>query len=929
MRVSSVLRYLSVLGALGPCAAVLPTVSEAQSAPPAVLTGTVTDSTGAVIRGAATHLKQASGQGREQEHDTDNVGQFVFAAEAGSYILTVEAPGFAAYTSKALKLRADSTISIPVRLVIASLHQEISILDEDATGATDPNNLAGALVFEGKSLDLLSSDPATLRQQLGALAGSGSPNFLIDGFSGGRLPSKSSIRSIRINKNAYSAYFPDLGFGRVEISTKPGGEKLHGFFEVLGTDDSVDARNPYIALALPFYDFQQNGNISGSLTKKTSWFFSDFVEALGNTVPVNAVNPQATSTTISEGLAAPQRTDTFALRVDREFSQRNFGFVRDEWNDTHVVNNGITPLVLSAAAYTSDVLTNTLQTADTQVLGAHAVNVAQFQYIRTRLRQDPNSTLPSVVVQGAFQDGGSPAQVLRDNQDAYEVRDLFEFDHGMHSMRVGFQFRAVRDANESSAGFNGQYIFPDIPSFLAGKPSQFAITTGQRGAVLKDDDVGIFAEDDWRLSPNLTFSYGLRFESQSALPDHSDPAPRIGLAYAIRRPNRKTPIVTLRGGYGLFYDRFPYPQLLRAVRQNGVQQIEYVAQGTGFDPNGPPPGVVLTGAQPSIYQVSPRQRSTYQQASSISALRSLGKYGAVSANFIYVHSTHNVLTRNANAPLPGTFDVNVPNSGVRPLGTTENLLQYSSDANQNIERLSLQYQLQFGARIFAFGRANIEKARGESDSIDSSPSNQYNVRADYGRLASSRPAVITTGLTWTLPYGFELDPFLDARSGIPFDITTGTDLNGDTLYTDRPAFTTVSTPSAVQTAYGFFNTAPAPGDVIPRNYGTSPRLVWLDLRGAKDFKVGPRSAAAAAQTPGKPGDRPWNLRLEIEVQNLANHTNPGIPVGVLGVLPCATGQSTCTPVPSPLFGHSLNVSNDFSTLTAANRIILFRTNFTF
>src|SRR6185437_2312695 len=99
-------------------------------------------------------------------------------------------------------------------------------------------------------------------------------------------------------------------------------------------------------------------------------------------------------------------------------------------------------------------------------------------------------------------------------------------------------------------------------------------------------------------------------------------------------------------------------------------------------------------------------------------------------------------------------------------------------------------------------------------------------------------------------------------------------------------------------------------------------LLWVDLQASKAFRIGPRSAMMAVPQPAQaPGaspvphqERPWTLNFSVEAQNLFNHVNPGAPVGVLS---------------SPLFGRSLSVATDFSTLTAANRTLLLHSTFTF
>ncbi len=924
---------------------VVPQGSAAQSSESAVLSGTVTDATGAVIRGATVHLtparkpgrgaKQEQSQGQSLDQSSDGTGGFIFRVPAGAYVLDVEAAGFSSYESQSLALKPKAALRMPVRLAVAGLHEELTVL-EDQTAGAGLDRSGGSLVFEGERLNLLSNDRDTLGQQLGALAGGGGHAlFLIDGLSGGRLPPKSSIRSIRINENLYSAAYAEYG-GRVEITTKAGADQLHGTMAFSGTNQPIDARNPYTGVQPPFYDFQQDGNLNGPIGRKTSFFLADTVEQLANNSVVNAASPVNPATQISTAVASPQLSQVYSARLDRQFSEGNYGYLRDEWTQTHVTNSGIVPLVLPESAFSLNTLTNSLQGADTQVLGPHAVNETRFGYLRTRVRQDPNNSLPSVVVQGSFQSGGNPSQILHDKQDSYEIQDLFETDHGAHSIRAGVRVRVLRDANLSSAGFNGQYIFPDATAYLAGRATQYSQTFGQPEAVLLSEDLGVYAEDDWKVSPNLSFSYGLRFESQTAIPDGNDPAPRLGFSWAVMRGRSKTPLVLLRGGYGIFYDRFPTVQLLQSVRQNGTRQVAYLAQGTGFDPHGPPPGIVLSSGEPTVYEVSPRLRSSYAQAAGFSVERAIGRYGTVSANLLYEHNTHNFLTRNLNAPLPGTVTPGVP-GGVRPLGTG-NLYAFSSDANGNLERFYLNYRLQIRSRLSLFGVFDADKNFSEADGIDRFPSNEYNLRQDYARAAEERAQSYTGGMQLSLPHSVQITPFLFAHSGAPFDITTGADLNGDTIYNDRPARATdLSRPSVVATSLGNFDVAPAPNQsVLPRNFGTALGFVWLQLQVSKDFHLGPRpkaggSGGKAASAP----DRPWDLNFAVEVHNVTNHNNPGLPVGSISAQGCSASSATtcectaasCPLVPSPYFGRSLSLAGDFSPITASNRTLLLQTTF--
>ena len=232
------------------------------------------------------------------------------------------------------------------------------------------------------------------------------------------------------------------------------------------------------------------------------------------------------------------------------------------------------------------------------------VSEAHFQYLRTRLKQTPVSDAPTLNVQGAFNGGGSPSQVTSDHQDRYEFQEIFTRQQGTkHFLRFGGRYRLLRDANLATANYNGQFTFPSITAYqiteqglannetdaeiratcvttpqgpVCGGPTQFNITAGDPSAVVLTGDLGVFAEDEWKISNNFTLDLGLRIESQTGIPDHFDPAPRAGFAWAIGQKAKKPPIFTLRGGAGIFYDRFVSTNILTSIRQNGVTQASYL-----------------------------------------------------------------------------------------------------------------------------------------------------------------------------------------------------------------------------------------------------------------------------------------------------------------------------------------------------------------
>lgn len=927
--------------ALGALLTVLPgigVVSRAQVEPStsAVLSGTVMDPSGARIRHARIHVHSDA---LDREIVANTTGSFSLPLPPGVYSLTANAPGFRTLSLDDLSLRAEEHRELSLRLTIAALPEEISV--DPRAGSTNPADNRSAITFTGNQLQVLSNDPTTLRQQLLAMAGAGAglgdAQFYVDGFSNSQLPPKAAIRSIRINSNPYSAEFDRAGFGRIDIETRAGGNKLHGSMDVSGTDDAFNARNPYTSTQPPYHQLFFDGNLNGPLDKKTTFFLAGNSTDLQNNAIVNAIDPSSSANaTLSEAVPNPQRDDDYSLRLDRLLSASNTINGRYEIHRTQLSNAGVGLLVLPSEGYTSSTLVQTLQLDENIILSPKIVSDTRFQYIRTHLRQDPNDTSPTVLVEGAFSGGGAPSQMLRSHLDHYELQEDLAIDHGRHFFRAGGRYRLYRESNFSNAGYKGQFLYPDISAFRNHTPSQYTVTAGQPNASVRTADLGLYADDDWKLTRQFTLSLGFRYEAQSAIDDHTDPAPRAGFAWAIGPSKAKTPIVTLRGGAGIFYNRFEIANLLQAATQNGVTQKAYLVQNPAFSCTSSASGSFtgctapdpssLPESQLTRYRVDPHLRTGYNVVTSVSAERVIGKMGSITANFLVGHGVHQYLSINANAPLPGTYNPSSPNSGIRPLDTTENIYQFTSNGLDYGRIFFSNFNLHPSRWLFLWAFYVTQHTDGDATSASAFASNSYNVRQDYGREDNNATQQIFCGSSWTLPHGLSLQQFLSAHSGHPFNITTGTDLNGDTIFNDRPAFATdLTLPSVVQTSFGNFDTKPqSTQTIIPYNYGHAPGFLWVDLQASEAFHVGPRprAAASSAKTAASAGvvkpaanpERPWVLTFMVEAENPFNHRNPGPPVGVLG---------------SPLFGRSLSLAGDFSTLSAANRSVALHASFTF
>ena len=153
------------------------------------------------------------------------------------------------FDKSGVALAAGQTLRCDISLTLEVEKEKVEVNASTTQLDVSPQNNANSIVLQGKDLEALSDDPDELSSELQALAGpSAGPNggqIYIDGFTAGQLPPKASIREIRINQNPFSAEYDKLGYGRIEIFTKPGTDKLHGQLQMLGNASAFNSRNPF------------------------------------------------------------------------------------------------------------------------------------------------------------------------------------------------------------------------------------------------------------------------------------------------------------------------------------------------------------------------------------------------------------------------------------------------------------------------------------------------------------------------------------------------------------------------------------------------------------------------------------------------------------------------------------------------------------
>ncbi len=250
--------------------------------------GIVADPTGAVIPQAAVIATRAGHA--PVKTTSDGVGHFLLKGLAsGVYVVEAQETNFHPTRTEGVRVAAGATVTLTMTLAIEADQQSVTVSADTLDASPEKNG--GAIVLKGEDLRALSDDPDELSTQLQGMAGADAETgtqFYVDGFTASRLPPKSAIREIRINQNPYSAQYDSLGFGRIEILTKPGADKLHAEYWMQGNNSPWNAQNPFVTEQPPYYMYQFDSDVNGPLGKNASYFFSIWHRQAINVSVVNA-----------------------------------------------------------------------------------------------------------------------------------------------------------------------------------------------------------------------------------------------------------------------------------------------------------------------------------------------------------------------------------------------------------------------------------------------------------------------------------------------------------------------------------------------------------------------------------------------------------------------------------------------------------------
>lgn len=859
--------------------------------------GVVTDPTGAVIPGARVHASSGA------TALTDATGHYVFACEPGTSItITADAAGFAKAIAHA-HARMGSVAHVNLKLSVASVETNV-VVDANASGV-DRADTAGTTVLRTEQVQRLSDDPDDLLRELQAMAagGGGVPRgaiITVNGFQNGSpLPPKGSIAEIRINPDPFSSQYerapwiaPDI-----EITTKPGAKAFHGALLFVESDDTWNATDPFSVTATPASKQRYGFELSGPVIRRNSDFFlalekRDIEEF--NVVDAETLDSGYNPEPLEQTVAAPQHLWIGSARGDWQIAPNDAATVSFSSNLSNLGNQGVGGLNLASSGFDSLVSEYDLRLLNTQILNSHLLNETRIGYSWLRTEQTPLSTETSLMVAGYFTGGGATSGNLNDHERNLEADDDFILTKGKHSLKAGLESLAFFTQDYDPDTFNGAFVFGggSAPALDAnnnptgetttidaldqyrrallnlpgGAPTTYQITTGTPFLPETQWRLALYVQGRAKINQRLTMNAGLRYQFQTSPRTFANFAPRAGLAWA---PDKKSNWVLHLSG-GLFINPVDQAYAIQTKRLNGVRQQETTIYSPNFQsPMTPARDSISVG---TIWQLP----NTGTQLPSFMAQTGLGhefpQHWHLQADFDFGQAWGWMRQVNVNAPMVAR-SVGAPPDPLaallapRPIAVNENIFRYEQLAHRRGGLVEFALE-QNSYRRFTFSADYLHLDFHSDGGFRlgdlpgaANPQSTYSKKGEFARWDALMQNLFFASVNLNLPFKLDLSSFLDFSSGQPYNITTGTDANGDGDFNDRPSYASARGPGVYSTPFGLMTTNTVNGNV-PRNLGSMPDQIHLDMNLSREFALNPRDK-----------DHPRTLTFNARSTNLLNHTN--------------------------------------------------------
>jgi hypothetical protein len=689
----------------------------------------------------------------------------------GAVTIMVEFPGFEPFEAP-LTLRRGA-MNETVTLRIEGFTEEVQVTDTDAPEAS---RATSTTTLSNEEIEALPDDPEELEEALLQLVGPGGATFMMNGFSGGRLPNRDQIRSIRIRQNNYAADNHDAGRAQVEIITRPNTQWGGNLNSTFG-GDAFNARHPQQAVEQPNQDRQVQFNVRGPIVRgKTSFNFNASGNNRFNSNPIIAIDENGNP--FGENARSTNDQAGFQFGMEHSLTQNQGIYVNYNRSENEGRNQGVGGWNLPERARSTASTNNQFRFRLQGLVGAASINEFRIQVVNNGSETTSLSRAPAIIVQDAFSRGGA-GQFSNNSTRRIEIAENFDFNVGKHAMRVGVLLDHARYQNFNESNQAGTWTYRNIDDFRAGLPQQFSQRIGTIDTDFTQYQVGFFWSDEFRPHRDFALGVGVRNEMQSRIEDKWNLMPRIGFTWAPFGSQSGA----IRGGYGIFYDWYESNLYDQTLRLNGINtrdiritcsELNNYCSGIDVDdPNSPGLRTSVSGRT----QAHPDLEMPYVHQASISYDRQLNANMQLQTSYQMLRGRNQFRSRNLNVPV----------AGVRPNPAFGDITQFESTGRSQSDRVQIGLQTRLPWRQMFFRVSySLGQEKSHANGATSLPSDSSNPDVDWGPAGQDIRHRVQFNATLPQFAGVRIQLNGNINSGGAYNWTTGRDDNDDGVFNDRP-----------------------------------------------------------------------------------------------------------------------------------------------
>jgi len=678
-----------------------------------------------------------------------------------------------------------------VELKLAGLSQEVQVSSEDVNADTRGSAMATALTKE--EISALPDDQEELQRYLEQLAGPEGATFVMNGFRGGRLPSKEEIRSIRIRSNSFAADGHESG-GRqqIEIITRPNTGAYSGGLNVAYQGDNLNARNAQSMVETPEGTKQFQMQFRGPIVKdKTSFNLNVQNNNRFQSNSIIAISANGTQVRV------PTETQNINGGIEHALTKNSTLRLSYQGQRSEGRNQGLTQFDLPERAQTTRNTGNMYRAQVQGIVGTNMLNEVRFEVNRRRQETSSVTNAAAILIPEVENRGG--AGVARNNlTQTFELADNFDFTpFRNHQMRVGLLLEGGLYENFDETNPLGRTTYGSLTEYNWDLKLQTTQRQGTYTSSFTQYQAGMYIQDDIRVNNHLSVGVGLRNEMQTRIGDKLNLMPRVGFSLNPFSGGR----TSIRGGYGIYYDWYDASLYDQTLRLNGVAQQDYTTlyeyDGTfnelgifvpTLDANGKAIQIGSTGgvgSGPTNRTVAaPDLELPYVHQSSIGVQQQLASN--LSLQVTYQKLVGRNQYRGIDINYGDLVFDGVNFVRVRPDPTSNIVTEIQSTGRSESDRVTFQtrYQLPNSRGFFQFAY-QLGKAKADFSGATSLPSDSAHPELDWGPQGQDIRHQMQLGGSIRLPWQIRLQSQLNVRSAPAYNFTTGSDNNKDGVVNDR------------------------------------------------------------------------------------------------------------------------------------------------